>query len=267
MTDPSTQSTDPFELHEDGHLNSVVNHHFVELLLNNASKGGGFKTCAGRKKLQDASLKRAFSPEVVPEFAFMSEGIIHFVSYHDGDYVDVEIVDDPSAIGNQDVLNSLMAYAKSADKYFGTSIYDSVWNPRPTNKRARKSLPPVPSQTKASKRGPKSRPGVLEVRKRDTDKPERVLPFQVVDVFEDAGEVAMVGPIKDRGPAVVPSITKDVRRIWHLPTKREQKGFILYDPFVESDGGVQENLILLKVGQKVNALVHAVYLTISYELN
>src|SRR6056300_636135 len=180
-----------FSKNNEAYLNSMVNHHFQEVLLHFGKEGGIFSAYKGRKALKDAQLCQAFKDDEgafgLPNFAVWDGGEILFLTW-DGARLDLRNLNGNTE--NPDLNEHMQRYTKSADSIFDTKTFDLVFGVQSgRRKNGRKS---TAGSTKDSKKG-------LQVKNRSVDKCGGVLPEEVKAVFDLNIQMSMSGIAEDFG--------------------------------------------------------------------
>jgi hypothetical protein len=268
----------------DSHLNSRLQHDFVEVFVNNGKKGGVYQACSGRKNVGTKLLEKAFRPELVPDRVFVVDGQLHFAATTNGTTVEVVFAKGYEMEGAA-VQKRVMWYAQHVDSTFPQlALYDAVFNPdgknRGQDRKQRASLVPPHATNTSATRNEKKRKATEEnwdvaIKTRRTfDDTLLVLPLMVLSVFRQRMETSMCAPagsIKSGRTKVFYGTTiqeenangqPNNRLVDFLPSSADNKqcevhkGHFVYDPsamkWVGNSEVNTEDFLFLDVGGRVS---------------
>ena len=200
-------------------INSIVQHHFTEVFLGNCTEGGIFLSTKSRKKVSASKLRAAFRENLLPQLAILNvtgaddkmegteggkEPRIRFFYYDKSDDNNKfwsEVSFKKSTDIDEATRCAVLAYSKSADLYFRTSLYNSIFNAvdgrerlkrlsteLPTSSPAKKKLR-YPGASKEGKEGSnkvaqKNSFGEYTIKQRLHQNVINLLPIEAMDVFK-----------------------------------------------------------------------------------
>ena len=267
------------------HVNSIVQHHFREVLLGNCTEGGIFLSTKVREKLSPAQLQRVFKNGKVPHIAILrassgegsksggnSDGEetqkqIRFFSFEkDAEQweevffkTSTEIEEDR---GSKTLLQAVFAYSKSVDLYFKTSLYDHIFNRQADeedavgrDKARRESLEETESKVEKKKMRHKSSSdtasfGKYLIKARANQEIVNILPPDAMSTFDVGMNVSTISKQFSDADGYESNLTLET--VSKVPVKKKGKqaaANLLYDPHERCED-VGE-LLCLKVGMEV----------------
>lgn len=288
---------------EPEHLNSIVQHHFREVLLGNCTEGGIFLSTKCRTKLKSTQLQKVFVDGKIAHIAVLhakgngdnsdgnfnegstkngtgdsggcngnEEGVenIRFFSFNDG-WEKVFFKTSTEIQGESDgeiLLQAVFAYCKSVDLYFKTSLYDRIFNAG--DRLRRESLQETEATSSKQKLRYKSEHGAVSFGKymlkpRPEGELLNLLPVDAMLPFDVGMNLSI--PDKEFIEADGYKAVQALETVSKVPVKKKGKRFnqnLVYDPHEKCDD-VGE-LLCLKVGMEVR-LVCVVSVKFAYEMS